>query len=127
MSTLRRTRARYFLAIASSAFWIVAGLALGHHGWSDYDESKTLDLTGVIQESRYGSPHGTIRLKVSGENPATWLCILAPPSRMSRRGLSEEMLKVGTTVTVVGYPHRKESGEMRAERVTVEGKTVELR
>ena len=86
-----------------------------------------MNLTGLIQESSYESPHGTIRLKVSGENPATWHCILAPPSRMTRRGLSAEMLKVGTSVTVVGYPHRKDAGEMRAERITVEGKTVELR
>jgi hypothetical protein len=127
MRTLRTTRARYPIAIAWSAFWIVASFALGHHGWSDYDESKTLNLTGVIRESTYASPHGTIRLEVSGENAATWHCILAPPSRMNRRGLSAEMLKVGTTVTVTGYPHRTEAGEMRAERIAVGGKTVELR
>ncbi|MFN2387030.1 MAG: DUF6152 family protein [Thermoanaerobaculia bacterium] len=127
MKTLRTTRARYPVALAWSAFWIVASFALAHHGWSDYDESKTLNLTGVIQESTYGSPHGTLRLQVSGENAATWLCILAPPSRMTRRGLSAEMLKLGTTVSVTGYPHRKEAGEMRAERITAEGKTVELR
>ena len=127
MKSLRTPRARYSIAIAWSALWIAASIALGHHGWSDYDESKTLNLTGVIRESSYGSPHGTIRLEVSGENAATWLCILAPPSRMTRRGLSAEMLRVGTTVTVTGYPHRKEAGEMRAERIAVEGKTVELR
>jgi hypothetical protein len=37
------------------------------------------------------------------------------------------MLTVGTTVTVVGYPNRTDPGEIRAERITVAGKTVELR
>jgi hypothetical protein len=64
---------------------------------------------------------------VDGENGKVWLVVLAPPSRMSNRGLSQEMLKVGTTATVVGYPHREKADEMRAERITIDGKTVELR
>jgi hypothetical protein len=30
-------------------------------------------------------------------------------------------------VTVVGYPNRNKPDEMRAERITFDGKTVELR
>ncbi len=56
-----------------------------------------------------------------------WLVVLAPPSRMERRGLPAAMLKVGETATVVGYPHRSDPNEMRAERITINGKTVELR
>ena len=56
-----------------------------------------------------------------------WLAVLAPPSRMQRRGLPPEQLQVGETVSVVGYPHRSEAGEMRAERLTLGKKTVELR
>jgi hypothetical protein len=37
------------------------------------------------------------------------------------------MLNVGATVTVEGYASRVKPGEMRAERITVAGKTVELR
>jgi hypothetical protein len=46
---------------------------------------------------------------------------------MDARGLSKEMLKVGATATVEGYPSRVKPDEMRAERITVAGKTVELR
>ena len=45
--------------------------------------------------------------------------MLAPPSRMDNRGLSKEMLKPGTNVTVVGYANRGNPEEMRAERITV--------
>jgi hypothetical protein len=97
-----------------------------HHGWSDYDQTKTLTLKGIIREMSYSNPHGTIRLQ-ENENGKTWTAVLAPPSRMTSRGLSEEMLKAGTSATVVGYPHRKVADEMRAERITIGEKTVELR
>ena len=53
--------------------------------------------------------------------------MLAPPSRMENRGLSKDMLKVGATATVEGYANRNKPEEMRAERITVAGKTTELR
>ena len=99
-------------------------LVLGHHGWSEYDTARTLTLTGNIVESGYEHPHGHIRLEAPGK---TWLCVLAPPSRMENRGLAKEALKVGNTVSVVGYPNRNKPAEMRAERIVVQGKTVELR
>jgi hypothetical protein len=98
--------------------------ALAHHGWSGYDSSKTLELTGAIKAFGYEHPHGFVNLEASGK---VWLVILAPPSRMERRGLLREMLKPGTTATVVGYPNRSDPSEMRAERITIGGATVELR
>jgi hypothetical protein len=103
----------------------VAAPASAHHGWSGYDGDKTLTLSGVIRESGYEHPHGHIRLEVAGDR--TWLVVLAPPSRMERRGLLASALGVGTTATVVGYPSRTDPIEMRAERISVNGKTVELR
>jgi len=98
--------------------------ALAHHGWSEYDSTQTLKLTGAIEESGYEHPHGHISLKTPTK---VWLAVLAPPSRMENRGLTKEMLKIGTTVTVEGYPNKQKPEEMRAERITVAGKTVELR
>jgi hypothetical protein len=46
---------------------------------------------------------------------------------MERRGLEKGALKPGTRVTVEGYPNRDKPEEMRAERISVNGKTVELR
>ena len=53
--------------------------------------------------------------------------MLAPPSRMENRGLTKDLLKVGAEATVEGYPNRSKPNEMRAERITIGGKTVELR
>jgi hypothetical protein len=102
----------------------VAVPAYAHHGWSEYDSSQPLTLSGTIESSGYEHPHGFIRLAVPGK---TWIAVLAPPSRMEARGLDKALLTAGTTATVVGYPNRGKPEEMRAERITVGGKTVELR
>ncbi len=119
-------RSRYLLMTLIAGV-VLAGTALAHHGWANYDETKTLNLTGVIRESGYSHPHGFVRLQVEGDQGKVWYVVLAPPTRMEGRGLTREMLKVGTTATVVGYPHKKTADEMRAERITISGKTTELR
>jgi hypothetical protein len=98
--------------------------AYAHHGWSEYDANSPLEVTGTIEESGYSHPHGFVRLKTQEKS---WNVVLAPPSRMENRGLSQNMLKPGSTVKVMGYPNRGKPEEMRAERITASGKTTELR
>ena len=102
----------------------VTGGAAAHHGWSGYDSTKVLTLTGMVRESGYEHPHGYLKLQVPEK---LWVVVLAPPSRMENRGLLRTMLAAGTTATVVGYPNRTDPTEMRAERITIDGKTTELR
>ena len=111
---------RLFLAGALS----VPLAVMGHHGWSEYDTAKAQKLTGKIVESGYEHPHGHIRFEAPGK---TWNVVLAPPSRMENRGLPREWLKAGASATVEGYPNRNKPEEMRAERITINGKTIELR
>ncbi len=111
---------RLFLAAALA----LPALAAAHHGWSEYDSTRLLKLTGKIVEYAYEHPHGHVRLEAPGK---TWWCVLAPPSRMQNRGLEKEMLAPGVTVTLEGYANRDKPEEMRAERILVGGKTVELR
>jgi hypothetical protein len=46
---------------------------------------------------------------------------------MESRGLSKDALKAGTTVTIAGYLNKTIKDEIRAERITIRGKTTELR
>jgi hypothetical protein len=113
------------LALAAATIVLaLAGAAAAHHGWSDYDATKTLDLAGPVRESSFGNPHGTLRLEVDSK---VWSVVLAPPQRMRDRGLTPEMIAVGAQVRVVGYPHRQRADEIRVERIIVGEKTVELR
>jgi hypothetical protein len=105
---------------------ILAALSVAtvaHHGWSGY-ETELRKVSGTIEQASYANPHSSIRLKAADQ---TWVVVLAPPSRMSSRGLSADMLKVGANVSVEGYRHMKDPSEMRAERISLSGKTFELR
>jgi Family of unknown function (DUF6152) len=115
-----------FMAVAILVMMVAVEAKVGfaHHGWSGYDSSQVLNLTGVIREAGYEHPHGYVKLEVGDK---LWLVVLAPPSRMERRGLPRQMLAVGASATVVGYPNRTDASEMRAERITLDGKTTELR
>ncbi|HYD94108.1 MAG TPA: DUF6152 family protein [Noviherbaspirillum sp.] len=98
--------------------------AFAHHGWSEYDADRPLQLTGTVEESGYEHPHGFVRLKTTER---TWTVVLAPPTRMQNRGLEQAMLAPGGRATVYGYPNRNNDQELRAERITLGGKTTELR
>lgn len=120
----RHIGVQLLLAMPVAALAALSFPVLAHHGWSEYDATQELKLTGTIEDSTYEHPHGSIHLKTPGK---TWVVVLAPPSRMDTRGLSKDALKTGGTATVVGYPNRNKPEELRAERITVGGKTVELR
>jgi Family of unknown function (DUF6152) len=100
------------------------GAACAHHGWGSYDASKAFSISAPVETLQWADPHVRVTLKYQG---ATWEATLAPVSRMQARGLSEAMLKPSTAVIVQGYPSTRNEHEMRAEKITVSGKTVELR
>ena len=103
---------------------VLATAALAHHGWSGYDASKPLTVTGTIKVSGYEHPHGFVRLETPEK---VWVVTLAPPSRMESRGLPSATLKSGSVATVMGYPSRTDPDEMRAEWIAIDGKTTQLR
>ena len=105
-------------------FFLGSAFTFFHHGWANYDQTKPLDYTGTIQEATYENPHATAKINFKDK---VWMVVLAPTSRMQERGVTAEMLKKGTSIRVVGYPHREIKDEMRAERIFIEGKKYELR
>ncbi|ULX52228.1 hypothetical protein A9P79_10105 [Cupriavidus taiwanensis] len=110
--------------LGTVALAMAAVPALAHHGWSTYDETKPMTLTGKIVESYYENPHAHIRIDAGGKR---WLAVLAPVSRMEARGATSDKVAVGREVTLVGYASKEKPDELRAERITMDGKKVELR
>jgi hypothetical protein len=102
-------------------------LAGVHHGWADYDTERAFTLEGTIQKVQYVNPHVLVQVQPKADTTMSWLAVLAPPSRMTRRGLPRDSVRVGRTARLYGYPHREHSDEMRAERITLGGGTTELR
>ncbi|MCF2487644.1 DUF6152 family protein [Dyadobacter sp. CY347] len=106
------------------AVLLCASFTVLHHGWADYDQTKPQDFKTKIEESIYENPHVLAKVKYNKE---MYTVFLAPTSRMTDRGLTADMIQKGTSVRLVAYPHKTEKGEMRAERIFVDGKKFELR
>ena len=110
-------------------FWparvALAAPAAAHHGWGSYDAAKPVTVTGPIttveirEPARH--PHGEGRRQDLDRHARADLAHEAPAAR------SRPLVAVGKTVSAYGYPSTVEKDEMRAERITVDGKTYEMR
>lgn len=110
--------------IIAAAIAALAGPAVAHHGWGSYDAAKPVTVSGPILTSKYENPHVTLTVRASDK---VWTVTLAPTSRMVSRGALAQLVAVGKTISAFGYPSTAHPDEMRAERITVDGKTVEMR
>jgi hypothetical protein len=113
-------------AVITCAAGIVslAAAASAHHGWGSYDASKVLTLDGTVAAVQPDNPHAELELRTQDK---VWRVTLSPPSRMANRGKPIGEVKPGDHVIAVGYPSKTNPNEMRAERITHNGVTVELR
>jgi hypothetical protein len=94
------------------------------HDWPAYDLSKSQNMTGIVRAVTTGGKPPSIRLEV---NKQLFTVVMAPRSRSEFRGLSDDMLKIGSTVSVVAYPSKQIKGEVRAETITIGKTTFDLR
>lgn len=112
------------MALSGALVVALAGTAAAHHGWGSYDSKNPVTVAGKVLTSKYENPHVT--LTVQGTDKV-WTVTLAPTSRMANRGALVDLVAVGKDITAYGYPSLAEKDEMRAERITVDGKTIEMR
>lgn len=98
--------------------------AEAHHGWGSYDSSKTITVEATILDVKYENPHVEVVLEHNGKK---YTMTLAPVFRMENRGVPKPLLIKGKKVKVEGYQSKVHGDEMRIERITVDGKVVELR
>lgn len=115
---------RPLFIVCLSSTLLTGSLALAHHGWGSYDASKQFSISSAVQRADWQNPHVMVVVTHANRN---WEAVLAPPFRMSARGLAPDMIKPGTQITLEGYPSTRVESEMRAERIIIGGKTFELR
>ena len=111
------------VVLAILAMLMLTRPAVGHHGWSWYNNDVLTTLTGVVEEVSFGNPHGYIRLNAEGQ---IWNLTLAPPGRMLRANFTREVIAVGDEATVEGHVNLNDPTEMKVERVTVRGVGYQL-
>ena len=105
--------ARIFLAITLAA---TPAALLAHHGWSAYDDTRTLTVKAPLASVSWGNPHGAAKVQWQKRS---WDVVLAPPTRTSASGLKEGIIPLGATVTAHGHRHLTPTKyEVKTERLT---------
>jgi hypothetical protein len=81
-------------------------LVFAHHAFSaEFDEKRTVSFSGVITKIDWINPHAYFYLdsKDSAGRPVSWTIESFPPAALRRAGLTREMLKIGSMVSVQAY------------------------
>jgi Family of unknown function (DUF6152) len=135
------------LLTTCGAVLMISPHVLAHHGWSSFDETAPMMLSGTVKKAKWENPHVELmltpeagrkecpglkapkqranvdfeKLVASAKPPkktrASWEIELAPLSRVEQWKLKE--IKAGESVTLIGYSFKDEAGEavLRAEFV----------
>ncbi|TAG50265.1 MAG: hypothetical protein EAZ30_00785 [Betaproteobacteria bacterium] len=88
-------------ASALIATTVLASVAVAHHGWSSFDETKPIYLEGTIKSAKWQNPHVELMLDINGAHP---------PEALARFNIPKQSANVDA-VTVLGNakaPSRKD-------------------
>ena len=92
----------------SAALAAMTGAATAHHSFAMFDQEHPLELSGLVKEFKYTSPHSFIVLEVKGKDGATeaWNLEGGSPSALARDGWTSKSLKAGDELQVTVDPLR---------------------
>jgi hypothetical protein len=79
-----------------------------HHSFAIFDHEHPFELSGVVKEFKYTSPHSFIRVEVKDKdgNSETWNLEGGNPSALARDGWTSTTLKAGDELQMTIDPLR---------------------
>src|SRR6266581_834269 len=92
-----------------------------HHAFTaEYDMTKPVKVTGVVKRVEWANPHIWFYVDVKDENGkvTTWGFSGGPPGMLLRRGITKDILKIGSTVNVEGSRAKDGSNNGSGRKVT---------
>src|SRR5512147_2908448 len=97
--------------------------ALAHHSeTAEYNPDAPVTVTGTIVRVEWLNPHVWFYVDVKDDkgNVTTWGFSGAPPGSLMRRGITKDVLKIGSVVNVTGARARDGSNNASSRSVTFE-------
>jgi hypothetical protein len=103
---------RKFSAAVMIAVWLCLSCSFGlaHHSVAaNFDQSKTLDITGKVKEFEIRNPHSQITLEVTKPDGGVtdYYVEWSDKNALLRRSVPVDKIKVGDKVTVNVNPSRR--------------------
>ena len=104
------------LAISAALF---AAPAMAHHSFAMFDQTKTVDLQGVVMEFQWTNPHSWLVVVVTDQKGETaeWALEMAATGALTRQGLRPGTIKPGDKVRFKAHPLR--TGEPGGQYLSV--------
>lgn len=108
-------RIRVLRVLAANVFLggvVASSSSLAHHALIAYDNSRVIEMRGVIEEVFWANPH--VRLVVRAADDTVWDLEGPPVNRMERdSGIRREFFPVGEEAVFTGFPSRRGEPSMR--------------
>ena len=95
--------------LAGAGLLLAALPVFAHHsGAAVFDNTKKLDMTGVVTKMNWTNPHAHFFMDVKDPSGkvVNWNMELASPNILSRNGWTRNSVQAGDTVTVTGSQAR---------------------
>ena len=91
---------------------------------SGYDSAWELRVSGPPKAVVWRSPAASVAVDMAGE---VWTVVLRDPAELTAVGLTRASFENANVVAIQGYAHVDRPLEIRANTVTLDGKTTTLR
>ena len=115
-------RTRLTVAVASLAGLLVTAVpVVAHHSFAaEYDDQKPLKISGTLTKVDWMNPHiwYYVEVKNADGTATTWAISGGAPGQLMRRGITKDLLVVGSTVNVEGFRAKDGSNNGFGQRVT---------
>jgi hypothetical protein len=111
-----RTLAIFALLVSAAAAPLLA-----HHSFAaEFDDTKPIKVTGVVTKVEWQNPHVWFFVDVKGDDGkvTNWGFAGGAPGQLMRRGITNQAIKAGMTITVEGFRAKDGSANGSGGKVT---------
>jgi len=105
---LKRHCGMMMFFLFSTGFVLLTPVYAHHSASSEYDTTRTIQVTGVMTKFDWINPHAEMRMDVpdSPGHTSQWVISFAGLSKLRLAGMNRSTLSVGTKYVCIGNPGR---------------------